>query len=131
MKVTMMEAVKANLAAQEMGRQILPYTLALAMVKVKQATQAEMDCYAAEEQKLVEQYAAQDDDGNITLRNGRFVFRNPVDRPADEAASRRRGEAPTDISLPRLAATPPENITPAALEALSIIIRFQEGGKKT
>lgn len=131
MKVTMMEAVKANLAAQEMGRQILPYTLALAMVKVKQATQAEMDCYAAEEQKLVEQYAAKDDDGNITLRNGRFVFRNPVDRPAYEAARKRLGETPTDISLPRLTATPPENITPAALEALSIFIHFQEGGKKT
>ena len=61
MKTTMMEAVRAHLAAKEMSRQILPYTLALAMVKVKQATQAEMDCYAAEEQKLVEQYAARDE----------------------------------------------------------------------
>ena len=58
MKTTMMEAVRAHMAAKEMSRQILPYTLALAMVKVKQATQAKMDCYASEEQKLVEQYAA-------------------------------------------------------------------------
>ena len=74
MKATMMEAVRAHLAAKEMSRQILPYTLALAMVKVKQATQAEMDCYAAEEQKLVEQYAARDESGNIVIRNGRFAF---------------------------------------------------------
>ena len=77
MKATMMEAVRAHLAAKEMSRQILPYTLALAMVKVKQATQAEMDCYAAEEQKLVEQYAARDESGNIVIRNGRFAFQNP------------------------------------------------------
>ena len=61
MKTTLIEAVMAHLAAKEMGRQILPYTLALAVVKVKQATQAEMDCYAAEEQKLVEQYAEFDE----------------------------------------------------------------------
>ena len=82
MKATMMEAVRAHLAAKEMSRQILPYTLALAMVKVKQATQAEMDCYAAEEQKLVEQYAARDESGNIVIRNGRFASQNPEGRPA-------------------------------------------------
>ena len=41
MKTTLIEAVMAHLAAKEMGRQILPYTLALAVVKVKQATQAQ------------------------------------------------------------------------------------------
>ena len=126
MKTTLIEAVMAHLAAKEMGRQILPYTLALAVVKVKQATQAEMDCYAAEEQKLVEQYAEKNGDGNITFRNGRFVFRDPADRPAYEAAKKRLGETMTDISLPRLTATPPENISPAALEALRVFIRFKE-----
>lgn len=129
MKTTMMEAVRAHLAAKEMSRQILPYTLALAMVKVKQATQAEMDCYAAEEQKLVERYAARDDDGNILLKNGRFAFRDPKDRPAYEAARNKLGETVTDVSLPHLTAAPPENISPEALEALSIFIRFKEAKK--
>lgn len=130
MKVTMMDAVRAHMAAKEMSRQLLPYSLAIALVKVKQATQAEMDCYAAEEQKLVEQYAAKDDDGNITLRNGRFTFRNPEDRPAYEAARNKLGETITDISFPRLTATPPDNIAPEALEALSVFIRFKEAKKE-
>lgn len=130
MKVTMMEAVKAHLAAKEMGRQILPYTLAIALVKVKQATRAEMDCYTAEEQKLVERYAVKDENGNVLVRNGHFTFRNPDDRPAYEAARNKLGETVTDISLPRLTATPPDNISPEALEALSTFIKFREGGER-
>lgn len=130
MKVTMMDAVRAHIAAKEMSRQLLPYSLAIALVKVKQATQAEMDCYAAEEQKLVERYAVKDEGGNIVVRNGRFTFRNPEDRPAYEAARNKLGETMTDISFPRLTATPPDNITPEALEALSVFIRFKEAKKE-
>ena len=35
MKVTMMDAVRAHMAAKEMSRQLLPYSLAIALVKVK------------------------------------------------------------------------------------------------
>ena len=66
MKVTMMDAVRAHMAAKEMSRQLLPYSLAIALVKVKQATQAEMDCYTAEEQKLVERYAVKDEGGAVS-----------------------------------------------------------------
>ena len=118
------------MAAREMERQALPYDLALALVKVKRATQAEMDCYAAEERKLVEQYAARDGDGNITVRGARFTFRDPAELPAYEAARNKLGETVTDISLPRLTATPPDNITPEALEALSVFIKFREGGRR-
>ena len=34
MKITLMEAVMANLAAEEVGRQAVPYSLALALMKV-------------------------------------------------------------------------------------------------
>ena len=54
MKITLMEAVMANLAAEEVGRQAVPYSLALALMKVKQATAAEAETFAAEERKLVE-----------------------------------------------------------------------------
>ena len=43
MKITLMEAVMANLAAEEVGRQAVPYSLALALMKVKQATAAEAE----------------------------------------------------------------------------------------
>ena len=56
MKITLMEAVMANLAAEEVGRQAVPYSLALALMKVKQATAAEAETFAAEERKLVEKF---------------------------------------------------------------------------
>ena len=62
MKITLMEAVMANLAAEEVGRQAVPYSLALALMKVKQATAAEAETFAAEERKLVEKFAAKDED---------------------------------------------------------------------
>ena len=67
MKITLMEAVMANLAAEEVGRQAVPYSLALALMKVKQATAAEAETFAAEERKLVEKFAAKDEDGNIRV----------------------------------------------------------------
>ena len=89
MKITLMEAVMANLAAEEVGRQAVPYSLALALMKVKQATAAEAETFAAEERKLVEKFAAKDEDGNIRVAQGRFTFRAPGER------GRIRGAAPT------------------------------------
>ena len=80
MKITLMEAVMANLAAEEVGRQAVPYSLALALMKVKQATAAEAETFAAEERKLVEKFAAKDEDGNIRVAQGRFTFRAPGER---------------------------------------------------
>lgn len=53
----LIEAVNANLAAQEMSQQRLPYDLALAVVKVKRATADETDFFLREERALVEEYA--------------------------------------------------------------------------
>ena len=75
MKMTLMEAVMAHLAAAEVGRQAVPYSLALALMKVKQATAAEAETFAAEEKKLVEKFAARDEEGNIRMAGGRFTFR--------------------------------------------------------
>ena len=86
MKITLMEAVMANLAAEEVGRQAVPYSLALALMKVKQATAAEAETFAAEERKLVEKFAAKDEDGNIRVAQGRFTFRAPGERGEYEAA---------------------------------------------
>ena len=48
----LIEAVNANLAAQEMSQQRLPYGLALAVVKVKRATADETDFFLREERAL-------------------------------------------------------------------------------
>ena len=88
MKITLMEAVMANLAAEEgraAGRPLLPGS---GLMKVKQATAAEAETFAAEERKLVEKFAAKDEDGNIRVAQG--------DSPsAPRRAGRIRGAAPT------------------------------------
>lgn len=89
MKITLMEAVMANLAAEEVGRQAVPYSLALALMKVKQATAAEAETFAAEERKLVEKFAAKDEDGNIRVAPG------AIHLPRPRRAGRIRGAAPT------------------------------------
>ena len=124
MKTTVICAVKAYLAAEEMSRQELPYDLALALVKVKQATRAEMETFAAEERKLIEKYARLDEAGRIQMRGNGFVFANPQDAPKYEEARRTLGAVETEIQLPRLTAAPPKTIQPGILEALSAFIEF-------
>lgn len=97
MKITLMEAVMANLAAEEVGRQAVPYSLALALMKVKQATAAEAETFAAEERKLVEKFAAKDEDGNIRVAQGRFTFRAPGERGEYEEQHRQLAETPAEI----------------------------------
>lgn len=131
MKVTLIEAVRANIEARKMDEQGLSYSLSLALMKIKRATQTEVEYFAREERKLVEQYAARDEDGNVELKNGRFVFRSQKDIPAYEAARKKLGDTETDVALSRITVEAPKTITPAALEALSVFIRFKEGGRKT
>jgi len=120
MKITLMEAVMANLAAEEVGRQAVPYSLALALMKVKQATAAEAETFAAEERKLVEKFAAKDEDGNIRVAQGRFTFRAPGEL----------AETPAEIRFTKLRAPAPDTISVKSLEVLSRFIDFRGGDRK-
>ena len=130
MKTTLFEAVMAHLAAEEAGRQAVPYPLALALMKVKQATAAEAETFAAEERKLVEKFAARDEDGNIRVAQGRFTFRDPGERRAYEEQHRQLEETLAEIHLEKLRAPAPDTISVKALEILSRFIDFRGGGGK-
>ena len=130
MKITLMEAVMANLAAEEVGRQAVPYSLALALMKVKQATAAEAETFAAEERKLVEKFAAKDEDGNIRVAQGRFTFRAPGERGEYEEQHRQLAETPAEIRFTKLRAPAPDTISVKSLEVLSRFIDFRGGDRK-
>ena len=119
MKITLMEAVMANLAAEEVGRQAVPYSLALALMKVKQATAAE-----------VEKFAAKDEDGNIRVAQGRFTFRAPGERGEYEEQHRQLAETPAEIRFTKLRAPAPDTISVKSLEVLSRFIDFRGGDRK-
>lgn len=130
MKMTLMEAVMAHLAAAEVGQQAVPYSLALALMKVKQATAAEAETFAAEEKKLVEKFAARDEEGNIRMAGGRFIFRDPGERRDYEEQHRQLEETPAEIRLTKLKAPAPDTISVKALEALCRLIDFRGGERK-
>ncbi len=113
----LIEAVNANLAAQEMSQQRLPYDLALAVVKVKRATADETDFFLREERALVEEYADTDENGNIRMTgSGRFAIRGS----AQEYEKKRKALADTEtkIDFIPIEVTAPAEIKPALIEAL-------------
>ena len=100
-------------------------------MKIKRATQTEVEYFAREERKLVEQYAARDEDGNVELKNGRFVFPEPEGYSGIRGGQKETGDTETDRrASPAMTVEAPKTITPAALEALSVFIRFKEGGQE-
>ena len=123
----LIEAVNANLAAQEMSQQRLPYDLALAVVKVKRATADETDFFLREERALVEEYADTDENGNIRMTgNGRFALRGS----AQEYEKKRKVLAETKIDFTPIEVTAPAEIKPTLIEALDGFLVFREEGAK-
>lgn len=125
----LIEAVNANLAAQEMSQQRLPYGLALAVVKVKRATADETDFFLREERALVEEYADTDENGNIRMTgNGRVALRGS----AQEYEKKRKALADTEtkIDFAPIEVTAPAEIKPALIEALDGFLVFREEGAK-
>lgn len=125
MKVSMIELVRANLAVKEMERQELPYELAAALVKLKRATQKDFEAFLELEKKLVRKYAVLDETGNAALENGHFKFRDLSEAPAYLEERRELEETAVEAAIPRKAVIPPENISPQALEALSVFLNFK------
>ena len=125
----LIEAVNANLAAQEMSQQRLPYDLALAVVKVKRATADETDFFLREERALVEEYADTDENGNIRMTgSGRFAIRGS----AQEYEKKRKALADTEtkIDFTPIEVTAPAEIKPALIEALDGFLVFRERGSE-
>mgnify|MGYP003248198971 CR=1 FL=1 len=121
MKVTLIELVRANLAVKEMERQELPYELAVALVRLRRATQKDFEAFLELEKKLVRKYAILDE-------NGHFKFRDSSEAPAYLEERRELEETAVEVAFSRWAVIPPENITLQALEALSVFLSFKRKG---
>ena len=93
-------------------------------------TAAEAETFAAEERKLVEKFAAKDEDGNIRVAQGRFTFRAPGERGEYEEQHRQLAETPAEIRFTKLRAPAPDTISVKSLEVLSRFIDFRGGDRK-
>ena len=101
MKVTLIELVRANLAVKEMERQELPYELAVALVRLRRATQKDFEAFLELEKKLVRKYAILDENGNVTLENGNFKFRDSSEAPAYLEERRELEETAVEVAFSR------------------------------
>ena len=88
------------------------------------------ETFAAEERKLVEKFAARDEDGNIRVAQGRFTFRAPGERGEYEEQHRQLAETPAEIRFTKLRAPAPDTISVKSLEVLSRFIDFRGGDRK-
>ena len=82
------------------------------------------------ERKLVEKFAAKDEDGNIRVAQGRFSFRAPGERGEYEEQHRQLAETPAEIRFTKLRAPAPDTISVKSLEVLSRFIDFRGGDRK-
>ena len=69
-----------------------------------------------------------DENGNVTLENGHFKFRDSSEAPAYLEERRELEETAVEVAFSRWAVIPPENITLQALEALSVFLSFKRKG---
>lgn len=122
----LIEAVNAYAAAEEMSKESWPYSVSLALVKLKKALKDEAEFFLTKERELVDRYALKDERGNIMLtERGTFTLRDGAQAAEYERARQElcQTEAPAKWTPMRVAA--PACIKPAFLEALDGFIEFQ------
>lgn len=123
----LIQAVRANLAAEEMSKQTLPYDLALALVKVKKATREDTAFFIGKERELVMEYAALDEKGRVRLTEaGTFIFRDPARAGEYEEARRELGDTDVGMQPVVLRVKAPTQIKPEHIEALEGFVDFTE-----
>ena len=94
--------------------------------EVKRATSDLKDFFVEEERKLVEEYAARDEDGRIRVNeNGRFALRAGACAADYEKARKELAETETGAEGEKIRVRAPETITPEQLEALAPWIEWE------
>ena len=125
----LINAVKANLAANEMCGMIWQYDLALALIKVKRATADEVIFFTEREHGIAMEYAELTADGRLALSpEGRFKHKDPARGP--EYFRRCRELEDTEVShVPEaIRVKAPAEIRPSWIEALEGYIEFTDPG---
>ena len=129
MVLKLIDVFRAYKAASEMGGLQLPYGLALALVRVKRATEGEALFFIERERELALEYADLGSDGGLRMASqGRFALKDPLKAGDYEAA--RAELCGTEVEFPewlRSEAAAPGEIKPDWLDALEPFIEFAGG----
>lgn len=121
------ECVKAYGVVLELSGREWDYKTAYALVTLKKRLEEPVGFYSREEMKLVAEYAAKDEKGNVCLdERGTFTFAQP-ERGGEYIRKRQElGQVEADWPHKPLRAPAPDHIQPAQLEALEGFLTFEE-----
>lgn len=121
----LIEAVNAYAAAEEMSKESWPYSVSLAVVKLKKALKDEAEFFLTKERELVDRYALKDERGNIALtERGTFALRDGTQAAEYEQARQELCQTEVPTKWVPMRVTAPACIKPAFLEALDGFIEF-------
>lgn len=123
------QCVNAYMAVETMMDQELDYQTAYALVCLKKDLQNPVAFYQREECRLMEQYAARDDKGEIIWKgDGRFVLRDPQGGETYREQRKELGMVEATPAITPRRVRLPDRIRPAVLEALEGFLIF--GGEE-
>ena len=119
--------VNAYTAVQSMMDREMDYQSAHALLVLKGRLQPHAVFFVREERKLVEEFAARDDKGEIIWSGpGRFVFREQERSGEYERRRNELGAVQVQEEYPPLRMPTPKSIKPIHLEALEGFVLFGE-----
>lgn len=125
--MVLLQCVNAYMAVQALMERETDYQTAYALVCLKKELSGPVEFYQREERRLMEEFAARDEEGKVIWNEGgRFRLRDP------EAAQLYRGKrAELDMVEIKQKIIPvrvsrPDRIKPAVLEALDGFLIFEE-----
>lgn len=127
--MTVLEALNAIPALKELRKYKLPFAKAAGVFRLCKSLDSVREFYAEEERKLLDQYAAKDENGVPKLTdNGQVLFDSYTDRDAYCAAVKELCETDCGVDLKPVTLTETDfgeqPITPAMLDELDGIVEI-------
>lgn len=123
----LIDCANAYQALLELMQREQPYKTALALVLLKSKLQPHILFYLEEERALIKKYAKKDEKGTPVMLDAlHLAFESENDKAMYDAEHKKLDEAKIPDKLSVMSVTPPERITPAQLEALSVFLDFEE-----
>lgn len=125
----LIQCVDAYAAAVALAECECEYKTAYALVKLKRKLQHQVDFYSEQENKLMEEYAAKDENGRIEwVGPGKVQLKDTQAAEVFVAKRKELGEVDVDEEFKPMRVPAPKCIKPVHLEALDGFIVFDEGG---
>ena len=119
------QTVNAYMAVLELSVKDMDYKTAYALVRLKRKLKPHADFFLAEEKKLMEEYAAKDEKGQVIFATPHtFQFRDPAQMEEYNTRHKELEDVEVQEEFSPWRVSAPKSIRPAHLEALEGLLDF-------